>query len=152
VEAACQTGIAPHIESLPEKLDTRIGDRGAGLSSGQQQRMAIARAILKIADIIILDEATDALDSDSERNILEALCALYADKTMIIISHRLSTIRNVDEIVCLDKGTIVESGSHETLLQKNGFYFQLFNPTWQKYPSKRQGIGLLVEVDKFVFS
>ncbi|MDR2130457.1 MAG: ABC transporter ATP-binding protein/permease [Odoribacteraceae bacterium] len=126
VEAACQAGIAPHIESLPEKFNTRIGDRGAGLSGGQQQRMAIARAILKNADIIILDEATAALDSDSERNILEALCALYADKTMIIISHRLSTIRNVDEIVCLDKGTIVESGSHETLLQKKGFYFQLF--------------------------
>ncbi|MDR2763926.1 MAG: ABC transporter ATP-binding protein/permease [Tannerella sp.] len=125
-EAARRAGIAPHIESLPEKFDTRIGDRGAGLSGGQQQRIAIARAILKNADIIILDEATAALDSDSEKSILEALCTLYADKTVIIISHRMSTIRNVDEIVCLDKGKVVENGSHEMLLQKKGFYCQLF--------------------------
>jgi ABC-type multidrug transport system fused ATPase/permease subunit len=125
-QAATRAGIASHIYSLPDQFDTVIGDHGAGLSGGQQQRVAIARAILKNADVIILDEATAALDSDSERNILEALCRLYADKTMIIISHRLSTIRNVDEIVCMDKGKIAESGSHEALLQRNGFYRQLF--------------------------
>jgi ABC-type multidrug transport system fused ATPase/permease subunit len=126
IKAASRVGIASHVYSLPEQFDTEIGDHGAGLSGGQQQRVAIARAILKDADVIILDEATAALDSDSERDVLEALCLLYAEKTMIIISHRLSTIRNVDEIVCMDRGKIVESGSHEALLQKKGFYWQLF--------------------------
>lgn len=124
--AAVQAGIADHISRLPDGFDTYIGDRGNGLSGGQQQRIAIARATLKEADIIILDEATSALDSDSEKNILENLCRLYSDKTMIIISHRLSAIRDMDEIICLDGGKMIENGSHDKLIEKKGFYWRLF--------------------------
>jgi ABC-type multidrug transport system fused ATPase/permease subunit len=124
--AALQASIAEHIRLLPSQFDTLIGDRGAGLSGGQQQRIAIARAILKDADVIILDEATSALDSDSEKNILEHLCKLYAEKTMIIISHRLSAVRDMEEIVCLDRGKMIENGSHEELIDRKGFYWQLF--------------------------
>lgn len=114
IERAAEcTGIEGYIRQLPEGYSTFIGDRGVGLSGGQQQRIAIARAVLKNADVIILDEAISALDSDSEKNILENLCRLYADKTIIVISHRLSAIRGMDEIICLDNGRIVESGSHE---------------------------------------
>jgi ABC-type multidrug transport system fused ATPase/permease subunit len=124
--SAIQVNIADHIHQLPDEFATLIGDRGAGLSGGQQQRIAIARAILKNADVIILDEATSALDSDSEKNILEHLCKLYFEKTIIIISHRLSAIRNMDEIVCIDAGRVVESGRHEDLISKKGFYWRLF--------------------------
>ncbi|MDR0573391.1 MAG: ABC transporter ATP-binding protein/permease [Tannerella sp.] len=124
--AAIQANIAEHIHQLPDRFDTLIGDRGAGLSGGQQQRIAIARAILKDADVIILDEATSELDSDSEKNILEHLCRLYADKTMIVISHRLSAIRDMDEIVCMDQGKIIENGTHEELIGRKGFYWKLF--------------------------
>lgn len=124
--AVAQVGIADHIHQLPQGFATVIGDRGAGLSGGQQQRVAIARAILKDADVIILDEATSALDSDSEKNILEELCRLYSDKTMIVISHRLSAIRDMDEIVCMDGGRVMESGCHEELICQKGFYWKLF--------------------------
>jgi ABC-type multidrug transport system fused ATPase/permease subunit len=124
--AAAQAGIADHIRQLPEGFATVIGDRGAGLSGGQQQRIAIARAILKDVDVMILDEATSALDSDSEKNILGQLCRLYSDKTMIVISHRLSAIRDMEEIVCMDGGKVVESGNHEELISKKGFYWRLF--------------------------
>lgn len=125
-KAAEDTGIAEHINHLPQGYATFIGDRGAGLSGGQQQRIAIARAILKDADVIILDEATSALDSDSEKNILENLCRQYVNKTILVISHRLSAIRSMDEIVCLDKGRIVESGCHKELIGQKGFYWRLF--------------------------
>jgi ABC-type multidrug transport system fused ATPase/permease subunit len=121
-----QASIAEHIRQLPDTFDTLTGDRGAGLSGGQQQRIAIARAILKDADVIILDEATSALDSDSEKNILEHLCRSYAEKTMIIISHRLSAIRDMEEIVCMDRGIMIENGTHEELIGRKGFYWQLF--------------------------
>jgi ABC-type multidrug transport system fused ATPase/permease subunit len=124
--SAIQANIAEHIRQLPDKFDTLVGDRGAGLSGGQQQRIAIARAILKDADVIVLDEATSALDSDSEKNILEHLCRLYAEKTMIVISHRLSAIRDMEEIVCLDQGKMIESGTHEELISRKGFYWRLF--------------------------
>lgn len=125
-DAAVQVGIADHIYQLSQGFATVIGDRGAGLSGGQQQRIAIARAILKDADVIILDEATSALDSDSEKNILAELCRLYSEKTMIVISHRLSAIRDMDEIVCMDGGKVVESGCHEELINRKGFYWRLF--------------------------
>lgn len=123
---ARQVGIAAHIDRLPGRFDAFIGDRGNGFSGGQQQRIAIARAILKEADVIILDEATSALDSDSEKNILQHLCRLYFDKTMIIISHRLSSVRDMDEILCLHQGKVVEHGKHEKLIERRGFYWKLF--------------------------
>ena len=125
-DAASIAGISDKIHQLPNGFATLIGDHGAGLSGGQQQRIAIARAILKDADVIILDEATSALDSDSEKNIMEQLCRIYSEKTMIVISHRLSAIRSMDEIVCMDAGKVIEAGSHEQLINQKGFYYKLF--------------------------
>jgi ABC-type multidrug transport system fused ATPase/permease subunit len=114
------------ISTLNDNYNSIIGDRGAKLSGGQIQRIAIARAILKNSDILIFDEATSALDSESERIIFENLKNILTDKTIIFISHRLSTIKDVDEILCVDKGRIVEQGKHEELLKNRSYYWNLF--------------------------
>ncbi len=113
------------IEKLPDGLNTIVGDNGLLLSGGQRQRLAIARAFLKDAPILILDEATSALDTESERYIQDAMAELLKDRTTFIIAHRLSTIEKVDLIVVMDKGEIVEKGSHAELLKKNGIYTEL---------------------------
>ncbi len=114
------------IDDLPDNYDTLVGERGVKLSGGQRQRIAIARAILKDAPILILDEATSALDSESEKLIQDALEKLMKSKTSIVIAHRLSTIATLDRIIVLDKGTIVEDGSHTELLHKQGIYASLW--------------------------
>ena len=119
-------GLNGFIEKAKDGALTLIGDRGNTLSAGQRQRIAIARAILKDSDILILDEATSALDSESEGEIIANLQDLYVDKTMIVISHRLSTIQQVDEVICLDGGRVVERGTHEALMEKKGYYWRLF--------------------------
>ena len=113
------------VEELDKGLDTRIGDDGFLLSGGQRQRLAIARALLKDAPILILDEATSALDSESEKAIQAALEVLMQGRTTFVIAHRLSTIESADKIIVLDKGKIVESGSHDELLEAGGHYKQL---------------------------
>lgn len=113
------------VKNLPEGLQTRVGENGFNLSGGQRQRLAIARAILKNAPILILDEATSALDNESERAIQDALEALRKDRTILVIAHRLSTIEKADIIVVLDKGEIVEQGTHQDLLEERGVYAQL---------------------------
>lgn len=113
------------IESLPQGLDTPIGENGVMLSGGQRQRLAIARALLKDAPILILDEATSALDSESEQKIQAALDVLMENRTTFVIAHRLSTIERADRIIVMHEGRIVEAGRHEALLSKNGHYAAL---------------------------
>lgn len=115
------------IEMLPEKYDTYVGDNGMLLSGGQRQRISIARAILKNSPILLLDEATSALDAESEKKIQFALTELMKNKTTIVIAHRLSTILNADNIVVLNDGKIIESGTHGQLMEKNGHYARLYN-------------------------
>jgi ATP-binding cassette subfamily C protein CydCD len=113
------------VATLPEGLDSRVGERGTSLSGGQRQRVAIARAFLKDAPVLILDEATSHLDALNEQAVRRALDRLKADRTTIVIAHRLSTVRDADLIVVLDAGRVVESGTHEALLAKGGLYAQL---------------------------
>jgi len=115
------------IEQMPQGIDTIIGDDGVMLSGGQRQRLAIARAILKDAPILILDEATSALDTESERYIQQALETLMRNRTSFVVAHRLSTIEKADSILVLNKGEIVEQGSHKDLLLQNGFYKNLYD-------------------------
>jgi subfamily B ATP-binding cassette protein MsbA len=112
-------------QKLPEGINTNIGNNGAMLSGGQRQRVAIARAILCDAPFLILDEATSALDTESERHIQDALQKLQSNRTSIVIAHRLSTIESADKIIVMEQGKIVEQGSHQNLLDKNGMYAQL---------------------------
>lgn len=125
--AAKKANALDFIRHLPEGLDTVVGERGVKLSGGQRQRIAIARAILKDAPILVLDEATSALDSESERLIQDALEKLMKGRTSIVIAHRLSTIAKLDRIVVLDKGSIVEDGTHMQLLAQNGIYAKLWS-------------------------
>lgn len=126
--AARQANAYTFIESFPEKFETLVGERGIKLSGGQRQRIAIARALLKNPAILILDEATSSLDSESEKLVQEALEILMQGRTSIIIAHRLATIRKADKILVVDKGTIIEQGTHQELIEiDNGLYKNLSN-------------------------
>jgi len=108
-----------------ENYQTNIGDRGSKLSGGERQRLTIARAVLKNPPILILDEATSSLDTESERLVQDAINKMMENRTSIVIAHRLSTIRHADEIIVLKTGQIVERGTHDALIAKNGFYKRL---------------------------
>ena len=126
-EAAEAANAKEFIDALPKGFDTVIGEKGVRLSGGQRQRLAIARALLKDPPILILDEATSSLDTESEKNVQEAIDNLMKDRTVLVIAHRLSTIINADMIIVLDDGKIIESGTHNELLEKDGAYKNLYD-------------------------
>ncbi|SHE67699.1 ATP-binding cassette, subfamily B, MsbA [Caldanaerobius fijiensis DSM 17918] len=126
-EAVKAAGLYEFISSLPEGLDTRVSERGSSLSGGQKQRISIARALLKDAPIILLDEALSALDAETEKHILISLKNLYKEKTIILITHRLSTTAYADRVLVVDDGKIAEQGNFEELLGKQGTFYKLYN-------------------------
>jgi ATP-binding cassette subfamily B protein len=128
--------ILTFVKSLPEGLDTVVGDRGYRLSGGEKQRIAIARLLLKSPGVVVLDEATAHLDSESERALQEALNAALGGRTSLVIAHRLSTVRNADQILVIDEGRIVERGRHDELIEAGGLYSELYNTQFRPQASE----------------
>ncbi len=124
-QAARIANIHDYIMSLPLKYNTLIGRDGIGLSQGQKQRILIARAVYKQPSFIFLDEATNALDAKNERAIVENLDTFYQGRTVVVVAHRLSTVKNAEQIVVLDSGKVVETGNHASLIEKQGTYYNL---------------------------
>ncbi len=125
LQAVKTSNIQPFIESLPLGYNTKIGDDGIGVSGGQKQRLLIARAVYKSPEYLFFDEATSALDANNEKTIMENLQAFFKGRTVVVVAHRLSTVKNADQIVVLEKGEIIELGSHEELAAKRGTYYNL---------------------------
>ena len=127
MEAAKKACCHNFIMQLPNGYDTIIGEGGASLSGGEKQRISIARAIMKDAPIIILDEATANVDPENEKDLVDAIDALTKEKTILMIAHRLKTVRNADQILVVDKGKIVEQGKHDDLMKQDGIYKRFVN-------------------------
>ncbi len=127
IETAAKNAAAhDFIIDMPQGYETRVGEGGLKLSGGQRQRIAIARAMLRGAPILLLDEATSALDTESERQVQEALSRLMRGRTTIVVAHRLSTVLDADRIYVMDRGRVVESGDHSTLMAQGGLYASLY--------------------------
>jgi len=141
VEAATAALAHDFIEALPEGYKTVIGERGVRLSGGERQRIAIARALLKDAPILILDEATSALDSESEALVQSALQNLMRGRTVVVIAHRLSTVRHANRIVVLENGVITDIGTHQDLMSHLGTYRRLYNLQFLDWDSQKVQAG-----------
>ena len=126
IEACKNANIHDFIMQLPEKYDTLAGERGVRLSGGQRQRISIARAFLKNAPILLLDEPTASVDIESEQKIQEAIERISAGRTVIVIAHRLSTVKNAKRIYVVSGGRVAETGNHEELMKKHGIYAELY--------------------------
>ncbi|MGH7381762.1 MAG: ABC transporter ATP-binding protein [Candidatus Methylomirabilales bacterium] len=137
-QAAQVAHAAEFIEHLPQGYETRIGERGVRLSGGEKQRIAIARAVLRDPPILILDEATSALDAESERLVQDALDRLMTGRTTFVIAHRLSTVLRADKVLVLEQGGIVETGTHQQLLEARGVYYRLY---WEQFQGLREGVS-----------
>jgi len=124
--ALAAAGAAGFVADLPEGMHTTVGERGARLSGGQRQRIMIARALAHRPRLLVLDEATSALDYESERTVQENMGAISRGRTVLVIAHRLSTVRHCDRIVVIDRGRVTESGTHDDLLELNGYYARLY--------------------------
>lgn len=140
-EAAKQANADNFINSFPEGYDTLVGERGISVSGGQKQRIAIARALIKKPSVLILDEATSALDPESEKVVQETLEKVCQGRTVLIIAHRLSTVRNADAIAVLNKGIVLEMGSHESLMKQKGAYYKMMNQQQNTSSSRLFGSG-----------
>ncbi|PJC02780.1 MAG: metal ABC transporter permease, partial [Gallionellales bacterium CG_4_9_14_0_8_um_filter_59_50] len=136
VRAAQSAHLHHFIASLPQGYDTMVGERGLKLSGGEKQRVAIARALLKNPALLIFDEATSALDSKSERAIQDELGSIARDRTTLVIAHRLSTVVDAEQILVMDKGRIIERGTHRELLRQGGAYAQMWALQQQRAHSK----------------
>ncbi len=125
IEACRIANIDSFVESLPLGYNTRIGARGTNLSQGQKQRLLIARAVYKNPEYLFFDEATNSLDSNNEKSIMENLTKVFSGKTVVVVAHRLSTVTKADQIIVLDQGHIAERGTHEELTKLKGKYYEL---------------------------
>jgi ABC-type multidrug transport system fused ATPase/permease subunit len=141
--------LSDFIESLDDGWDTIVGDRGLKLSGGEKQRAAIARCLLKDPPFVLLDEATSALDSLTENSVQEALDRLGAERTVLVIAHRLGTIRNADNIIVLKEGCVAEQGTHDELLVKNGLYAEMWNMQLHSTSSSASQVSLTGLVSPF---
>jgi ATP-binding cassette subfamily B protein len=146
IEALRDAQILDMVNSLPDGLDTLVGDRGYRLSGGEKQRVAIARLLLKAPDIVVLDEATAHLDSESEVAVQRALKKVLAGRTSIVIAHRLSTVRDADQILVVDAGHIVERGRHTELLLAGGLYAELYNSQFAEQATGEEELGAVEDV------
>jgi ATP-binding cassette subfamily B protein len=144
-EALRDAQILDMVASLPNGLDTLVGDRGYRLSGGEKQRVAIARLLLKAPDVVVLDEATAHLDSESEVAVQRALKKVLAGRTSIVIAHRLSTVRDADQILVIDAGRVVERGRHSELLAQEGLYAELYNTQFADQTDLADEMGELSE-------
>jgi ATP-binding cassette subfamily B protein len=141
LEALDQAQIGHIVADLPDGLDTVIGERGYRLSGGEKQRVALARLLLKAPDIVVLDEATAHLDSESEAAVQRALRQTLSGRTSLVIAHRLSTVREADELLVIDDGRIVERGTHASLLADNGLYAELYRTQFADQESADEPAG-----------